>query len=71
MEEQDFIQEYTELMPDRTALTLSSRENHECILFDGRGCRVHPVKPKQCQGFPNSWNFPGWQQVCEALEEMG
>jgi len=24
------------------------------------------VKPSQCAGFPNKWNFPGWQQVCEA-----
>lgn len=30
-------------------------------------CRIHPVKPEQCSGFPNTWNFPGWRQVCEAI----
>jgi hypothetical protein len=25
------------------------------------------VKPEQCSGFPNKWNFPGWRQVCEAI----
>ncbi len=26
------------------------------------------VKPQQCRDFPNGWNFPGWRNVCEALE---
>jgi hypothetical protein len=25
------------------------------------------VKPEQCAGFPNKWNFTGWRQVCEAI----
>jgi uncharacterized protein len=25
------------------------------------------VKPAQCAGFPNTWNFPGWHDVCKAL----
>jgi hypothetical protein len=26
------------------------------------------VKPQQCKDFPNGWNFPGWREVCEAIE---
>ena len=29
---------------------------------------AEPVKPLQCGGFPNEWNFPGWREVCEAIE---
>ena len=36
-------------------------------MLDGNACRIHPVKPAQCAGFPNKWNFPGWRQVCEAV----
>jgi len=66
-----FIEEYAELRPDRLGLTIKSRENHECMMFDGVGCRIHEVKPAQCKGFPNRWNFPGWRSVCEAVEAMG
>jgi hypothetical protein len=41
--------------------------NGECIFLDGRDCRVQAVKPTQCAGFPNTWNFPGWRDVCEAI----
>jgi uncharacterized protein len=36
-------------------------------MLDGSACRIHPVKPGQCAGFPNKWNFPGWRDVCEAV----
>jgi N-acetylmuramoyl-L-alanine amidase len=54
---------------DRTAkgLSLIEKDNHECIMLDGDSCRIHPVKPGQCAGFPNKWNFPGWRDVCKAV----
>ena len=24
------------------------------------------MKPFQCKGFPNRWNFKDWQKVCKA-----
>ena len=65
--EADFIQRFTRLRANRQGLSLIEKENHECIMLDGRACRIHPVKPGQCAGFPNKWNFPGWRQVCEAV----
>lgn len=68
MSEWDFVQEYTEVRPTKDGLALKNRPNHECIFLEGRDCRVQPVKPFQCRGFPNTWNFPGWREVCEAIE---
>jgi len=65
--EAEFIQQFTRLRTNRQGLSLIEKENHECIMLEGNGCRIHAVKPEQCAGFPNKWNFPGWRQVCEAI----
>jgi Fe-S-cluster containining protein len=65
----DFVERFTHLHPDRAALMLHSRPNGECVFLDGRNvCSIQAVKPRQCVGFPNAWNFPGWRAVCEAIE---
>ncbi|NLT69657.1 MAG: YkgJ family cysteine cluster protein [Verrucomicrobiaceae bacterium] len=63
----DFIAEYTDLRLNRNGLTLIEKPNHECIFLDGIDCRIQAVKPDQCAGFPNQWNFPGWRKSCEAV----
>jgi hypothetical protein len=65
--EAEFIASFTRLRTNRQGLSLIEKDNHECIMLDGNACRIHPVKPEQCRGFPNQWNFPGWRQVCEAV----
>jgi Fe-S-cluster containining protein len=67
LDETEFLERYTRLRTNRTGLSLIEKENHECIMLDGNSCRIHPVKPSQCKGFPNLWNFPGWRDVCEAI----
>jgi Fe-S-cluster containining protein len=67
MSEGDFIGKFTRLRSNRQGLSLIEKKNHECIMLDGGACRIHPVKPEQCAGFPNKWNFPGWRKVCEAI----
>ncbi len=67
LSEPDFIQQYTRLRTNRNGLSLSEKQNHECIMLVDGGCRIHPVKPGQCAGFPNKWNFPGWRNFCEAI----
>jgi uncharacterized protein len=66
LDEAEFLAAYTRLRSNRRGLSLVEKDNHECIMLDGDSCRIHPVKPAQCEGFPNKWNFPGWRQVCEA-----
>jgi uncharacterized protein len=70
VDEYEFIQRFTRLRPQRDGLALIEKENHECIFLEGRDCTIQPVKPRQCAGFPNTWNFPGWREVCEAVPEL-
>ncbi|MEY5013526.1 MAG: hypothetical protein RLY69_1241, partial [Verrucomicrobiota bacterium] len=62
-----FIARFTRLRGDRTGLSLIEKDNHECVMLDGNNCTIQAVKPTQCRGFPNHWNFPGWREVCEAI----
>jgi uncharacterized protein len=64
--EHDFIQQFTRLSHDRRGLALQDKDNGECIFLEAKDCRINPVKPDQCRGFPNLWNFPGFEQVCRA-----
>ena len=63
----DFVATYTDLRVNRAGLTLVEKENGECTFLDGIDCTIQPVKPSQCAGFPNEWNFPGWRDTCEAV----
>jgi len=67
LEEDDFIQRFTRLRPNRDGLALLDQPDGACIFLEGRECRIQAVKPTQCRGFPNTWNFPGWRDVCEAV----
>ena len=70
MAEFEFIQCYTRLRPQRDGLALIDKPNGECIFLEGRDCVVQAVKPVQCGGFPNTWNFPGWRESCEAVPRL-
>ncbi|MFD2256534.1 YkgJ family cysteine cluster protein [Luteolibacter algae] len=67
MDELDFLGQYTRLRTNRQGLSLLEKTNHECIMLEGNACRIHEVKPSQCAGFPNKWNFPNWRDFCEAI----
>lgn len=57
--EQQFIEQYTQLAPDRRGLVLVDAPDGACIFLspDNR-CRIHPVKPRQCNDFPKTWDAP-------------
>ncbi len=64
----DFVRDYTRLRENRQGLSLIDKEGTtECIMLDGENCKIQEVKPYQCAGFPNRWNFEGWREVCEAV----
>lgn len=68
----DFVNHYTDLRANRSGLTLKEKEGTTtCVFLDGIDCRVNPVKPGQCAGFPNRWNFKGWREKCRALPVRG
>lgn len=65
----DFIARYTRINANRTGLSLIDKPNGECIFLEGKNiCQIQAVKPVQCSGFPNQWQFPGWREKCEAIE---
>jgi len=66
--ELEFIEQFTRLRPLRDELALTEQSDGACIFLQGRNFRIQPVKLIQCSGFPNTWNFLGWREVCEAIE---
>ena len=69
MEVDAFVERFTRLNANRTGLSINDKANGECVFLEGKNiCRIQEVKPGQCAGFPNLWNFPGWREKCEAIE---
>ncbi|MEI7693350.1 MAG: YkgJ family cysteine cluster protein [Verrucomicrobiota bacterium] len=68
MKQDLFIEKYTRLRSDRRGLSLIDQPDGACIFLDGQDCQIQSVKPDQCRGFPNAWNFPGWRDICQATE---
>lgn len=71
----EFIEEHTVLAPDRKSLSLKEAPDGSCVYYDKEEhkCILQSVKPAQCKAFPFTWNFPGWDKVCEggkALEKV-
>lgn len=64
--EAEFIATYTRLNAARSGLALTDQANGACVFLIGDDCRVNPVKPQQCRDFPNLWNFPGAEKICQA-----
>ena len=64
--EEEFLEKYTRLLPDRSGLALLDKESGECYYYDPlEGCTIQAVKPKQCRDFPFTWQNPGWDEICE------
>ena len=70
MGEVEFIQRFARITNDRRELSLEEKHNGECVFLDGSDCSVQPVKPQQCQDFPNLWNFPGFEKTCRAIPRL-
>ena len=64
-----FTERYTRLTFNRKDLSLIEQENGSCVfLTESNACRIQPVKPRQCQGFPANWKSARLRQVCPALK---
>lgn len=72
IDESEFVNRFTRLRTDRRGLALIEKEDGSCIFLEGKNhCSVQAAKPVQCSGFPNAWRFPGWRDMCEAVEITG
>lgn len=46
-------------------------ETTRCIFLDEQNqCRIHPVKPQQCQTFPLEWKRAGAGLYCLGLQRL-
>ena len=68
MDEQVFIDTCCRLRANRRGLSIRDAEDGARMMLTKDGCRINPVKPRQCRDFPNKWNFPGWRDLCRARE---
>ncbi len=59
-----FIETFTILTKDRLTLSLTEKENSECMFLMDEGCSINAVKPSQCLEFPFKWKFKGFETVC-------
>ncbi len=70
----EFLERFTRISRDRRHLVLAEAADGSCIFLEGdspAGCRIEPVKPRQCRDFPEHWNFPGWQEECPGANGAG
>ena len=66
--EDDFIEQETEIAPDRKSLVLKSRPDGACVYLKADNlCRINPVKPGKCRTFPFEWTNPDSKNVCPAI----
>ncbi len=62
-----FTEFYTTLRAGRNGLILTEQPGGACIfLTPESGCRVQPVKPRQCIGYPGAWRSEAIENVCQA-----
>ncbi len=70
--EQEFLDTYTRLAPDRRSLILTEQPDGACIFLTPENrCRLHPDKPLQCKTFPMKWEVsPRYRHQCKGLQQQ-
>jgi len=67
-----FTERYTALTFNRRDLSLVEGEDGRCVFLQAdNACRIQPVKPAQCKGFPFLWRSKRLGQACPALLDAG
>ncbi len=62
-----FTEQYTRLTFNRQALSLIEQADGSCVFLEtDNTCRIQPVKPEQCKGFPFRWRTRALEGVCPA-----
>jgi Fe-S-cluster containining protein len=67
----EFTERFTMLAPGRTRLSLTEQSNGHCVFLEKNNtCRIQPVKPIQCTGFPYTWSSHDLLDGCEGMRRM-
>ncbi len=67
LSESDFIQRFTRLRWDRGGLALQEQPDGACVFLEGENCAVQTGEAAAVPRLPDLWNFPGFEQTCQAL----
>lgn len=63
-----FTEKHTRFTLNRKSLSLVEGPNGTCVfLQDDNSCKIQPVKPAQCRGFPFLWRSSQLEQCCPAM----
>ena len=64
-----FTEQYTIFTGNRKNISLIERPDRGCIFIqDDNTCRIQPVKPAQCKGFPSQWKSKQLKAICPELK---
>lgn len=65
-----FTGQYTKLTFNRHDLSLTEQDDGSCVFLQGDNtCRIQPVKPAQCRGFPAEWKSGRLRETCPNLRD--
>ncbi|MDD4101757.1 MAG: YkgJ family cysteine cluster protein, partial [Kiritimatiellae bacterium] len=65
----EFTEKYTRITLNRKSLSLVDGPDCQCVfLQEDNTCKIQPVKPAQCRGFPFLWRSKQIEQRCAALK---
>jgi uncharacterized protein len=66
----DFTRVYSRLTADRNGLSLNEYDDGTRVFLSEQGaCAIQEVKPGQCRDFPEKWNYPGFEHICNGQWE--
>jgi len=72
MEEDVFVNEFTDVSADRRALVMKDAPDGSCILLGADNqCRTNSAKPRQCREFPFTWRNENSANICPGLTVNG
>lgn len=66
LDEQQFIDAYAQLAPNRRQLALIDQDDGSCVFLEGGRCRWYEARPEQCRTFPYAWRV---KEGCPALDD--
>jgi Fe-S-cluster containining protein len=71
---EQFVPIYTRRLP--RGLSLREKANGDCVFYEaGKGCRIYPVRPRQCRTWPfwesNVGSPEAWEQTRRACPGAG
>ncbi len=69
--ESKFIDDFTDIAPDRNGLVLKDSADGACILLTPDNlCRANEVKPRKCKTFPFEWTNKTSAEYCPSLSHL-